>query len=329
MIQSYNTSSQQVDNNSNQNIKQRSGCFYYLVVIIIFYINFNTLYFFAKLHSTAKSDILFVVALFILFILSLVYQLKSVKVSYYKTAKIYFLFIILHFTLVFLSGISKSNNTLGTIDKFSQISSKFFANARNVIESYIYYVNQDQELVKLEKDFIKNPSDPVIIYNLAIKYISTNNMFYAYQAVSLLETLVELIPCDEYISSLADAYSIIGRYDLAYLTVKRRLWLPYVTIDKIARQLALISIRANDLQKGINEIQFLLELALRSYFTENEIYQISEEDINEVKLILASLYLDFGDKVKAKILAEEVQKSALKTSMNYKFATNLLSKCNN
>ena len=79
---------------------------------------------------------------------------------------------------------------------------------------------------------------------------------------------------------------------MAFATAARRVWLPQAPLDRVARQIALLAITANDLPRGIFELEKLLLLPTA--------------ETPAIKLLLAGLNHDSGNVAKALTLLDEI-----------------------
>lgn len=152
--------------------------------------------------------------------------------------------------------------------------------------------NREQRLAELETAFHENPGDEAAVLALANAYLEKDDLFSVQLAVSLFKALVETDPADLYLERLALGYMRLFRYDLAFSTAARRIWLPYGHAGMIARQIALIAVSSGDLERGILELEKMQMLA--------------PLEVSEVRLYLASLYEDSGNHDRARVLADMI-----------------------
>ncbi len=152
--------------------------------------------------------------------------------------------------------------------------------------------NKEQRLAELEAAFHENPGDEAAVLALANAYLEKDDLFSVQLAVALFKALVETDPADLYLERLALGYMRLFRYDLAFATAARRIWLPYGHAGLIARQIALIAVSSGNLERGIIELEKMQMLA--------------PPEISEVRLYLASLYEDSGNHDRARVLADMV-----------------------
>ena len=152
--------------------------------------------------------------------------------------------------------------------------------------------NRDQRLAELEAAFQENPGDPAAVFALANGYMAKDDLLSVQLAIALYKALVETGVSDVYLERLATAYLRIFRYDLAFSTAARRIWLPYCDAGLVARQIAMIAVSSGDLEQGISELEKLLLL--------------SPVEESEVRLLLASMYEDSGKHERARALAGEI-----------------------
>ncbi len=150
--------------------------------------------------------------------------------------------------------------------------------------------NKDQRLAELEAEFQENPGDESAVLALANAYLEKGDLFSIQLAVALFKALSETDPADLYFERLALCHMKMFRYDLAFSTAARRIWLPYGNAGLIARQIALIAVNSGDLARGIVELEKMQMLA--------------PVEISEVRLYLASLHEDSGNHDRARALAE-------------------------
>lgn len=152
--------------------------------------------------------------------------------------------------------------------------------------------DEDIRLAALEQAFQANPGNPDAVLALADEYMARNDLASARLAIALYEALVETDPCDVFLERLADAYARVMRYDLAFTTAARRTWLPHANSGKAARQLAMFAVSSSNFARGIFELEKILQLA--------------PPESEEIKLLLAGLFVDSGNLVQANLLVDQV-----------------------
>lgn len=150
----------------------------------------------------------------------------------------------------------------------------------------------ERRLIELEHAFQENPGSVSAVMALAEAYAARSDLASVKLATALYEALVEVEPNDTCLAALADCYARLLRPDMAFATAARRAWLPQAPLDRVARQLALLAITANDLPRGIFELEKLL------------LVPTAEEP--EIKLLLAGLNHDSGNDERAMLLLNEI-----------------------
>lgn len=151
---------------------------------------------------------------------------------------------------------------------------------------------EEKRLIELERAFQENPGSASTVMALAEAYAARSDLASIKLASALYEALVEVEPNDTCLAALADCYARLLRPDMAFATAARRAWLPQAPLDRVARQLALLAITANDLPRGISELEKLL------------LVPTAEEP--EIKLLLAGLNHDSGNDERAMLLLNEI-----------------------
>jgi len=150
----------------------------------------------------------------------------------------------------------------------------------------------DTRIAALEEAFRNNPGSPDVVLALADAYMTKGDLASIRLATALYEALVETAPCDTFLARLADAYARDLRYDLAFATAARRAWLPAGGCGKAARQIAYFAACSGDLNRGIFELERLLNL--------------DPAEPEEVQLLLAGLYADVGNASQARLLLDRL-----------------------
>jgi len=143
----------------------------------------------------------------------------------------------------------------------------------------------ERKLVMLEEAFSNEPGNPAVVLALADAYMARNDLASTRLAIALYEALVETAASDAFLARLAEAYGKIYRYDLAFATAVKRTWLPHAMMHRAARQIAFLAVTSGDLPRGIFELENILRL--------------EPVESDEIMLLLAGLYQDFGNKQKA------------------------------
>ncbi|HOY65277.1 MAG TPA: hypothetical protein PLP29_00225 [Candidatus Ozemobacteraceae bacterium] len=147
-------------------------------------------------------------------------------------------------------------------------------------------------IAALEEAFRNNPGSPDVVLALADAYMAKGDLASIRLATALYEALAETAPCDTFLARLADAYARALRYDLAFATAARRTWLPTGGCGKAARQIAYFAACCGDLNRGIFELERLLNL--------------DPAEPEEVQLLLAGLYTDVGNASQARLLLDKL-----------------------
>lgn len=152
--------------------------------------------------------------------------------------------------------------------------------------------DDEKKIATLEEAFRNTPGDAAVVLALADAYMGKKDLVSLRLATALYEALVETAPCDAYLARLADAYGKNLRYDLAFATAAKRLWLPHAMFAKAARQLALLAVTSGNLARGIFELERIL--------------QLQPVESEEIMLLLAGLYSDIGNPQQAQLLLDRV-----------------------
>lgn len=150
----------------------------------------------------------------------------------------------------------------------------------------------ERRLIELEHAFQENPGSVSAVMALAEAYAARSDLASVKLATSLYEALVEVEPNDTCLSALADCYARLLRPDMAFATAARRAWLPQAPLDRVARQIALLAITADDLPRGIFELEKLL--------------LVPAAEASTIKLLLAGLHHDSGNTERAMLLLNEI-----------------------
>lgn len=150
----------------------------------------------------------------------------------------------------------------------------------------------ERRLIELEHAFQENPGSVSAVMALAEAYAARSDLASVKLATSLYEALVEVEPNDTCLSALADCYARLLRPDMAFATAARRAWLPQAPLDRVARQIALLAMTADDLPRGIFELEKLL--------------LVPAAEASTIKLLLAGLHHDSGNTERAMLLLNEI-----------------------
>jgi len=150
--------------------------------------------------------------------------------------------------------------------------------------------NSDKNIAILERQFADNPGDAATVLALADAYMARGDIASVQLATSLYEALVEVCPSDSFMARLADAYCVINRSDKAFAAALQRSWLPHANSAGIARQIALIAVKCQQLHRGIFELERLLN------------HEPVESE--EIIILLAALYIDAGNSQRAEKLLD-------------------------
>ncbi len=183
-------------------------------------------------------------------------------------------------------------NLMDTIDKEGRFVYKSVSEAAiDAIEGF-KRDSKDSKIVELETEFSDNPGNPAVVMALADAYLAKKDLAATTLAVSLYEALVETEPGDTSLENLAEGYARLGRYDLAFTTAARRSWLPLAPTGRVARQLTYLAVTSGNLNRGIFELESLL--------------QQKPVESEEIKLLLAGLYKDSGNNAGAMTMVDQV-----------------------
>jgi len=169
--------------------------------------------------------------------------------------------------------------------------------------------SDERKLVMLEEAFSNEPGNPAAVLALADAYMARNDLASTHLAIALYEALVETDASDAFLARLADAYSKIYRYDLAFATAVRRTWLPHAMMHRAARQIAFFAVASGDLPRGIFELENILRLA--------------PVESDEIILLLAGLYKDRGNAQKAQELLDQLTANTPATTNTVRTAAQL------
>jgi len=150
----------------------------------------------------------------------------------------------------------------------------------------------ERRLIELEHAFQENPGSVSAVMALAEAYAARSDLASVKLATALYEALVEVEPNDTCLSALADCYARLLRPDMAFATAAKRAWLPQAPLDRVARQIALLAITADDLPRGIFELEKLL--------------LVPAAEASTIKLLLAGLHHDSGNTERAMLLLNEI-----------------------
>ncbi len=167
----------------------------------------------------------------------------------------------------------------------------------------------ERKIAMLEEAFSNEPGNPAVVLALGDAYMARNDLVSTRLAIALYEALVETEVSDAFLARLADAYSRIYRYDLAFSTAVKRTWLPHAMMHRAARQIAFFAVTGGDLPRGIFELENILRL--------------DPVESEEIMLILAGLYQDFGNSRKAQELLDQIIASTPATAVTAKTALQL------
>jgi tetratricopeptide (TPR) repeat protein len=170
--------------------------------------------------------------------------------------------------------------------------------------------SDDRSLVRLEEAFSDEPGNPAVVLALADAYMARNDLASTRLAIALYEALVETGPSDTFLARLAEAYSRIYRYDLAFATAVKRTWLPHAMMHRAARQIAFLAVASGDLSRGIFELENILRL--------------DPVESDEIILLLAGLYQDVGNKEKAREILGRLTTATPATTSATRTAAQLL-----
>ncbi|NLF96319.1 MAG: hypothetical protein GX569_06235 [Candidatus Riflebacteria bacterium] len=168
----------------------------------------------------------------------------------------------------------------------------------------------DRSLVRLEEAFSDEPGNPAVVLALADAYMARNDLASTRLAIALYEALVETGPSDAFLARLAEAYSKIYRYDLAFATAVKRTWLPHAMMHRAARQIAFLAVASGDLPRGIFELENIL--------------RFDPVESDEIMLLLAGLYQDVGNKEKAREILGQLTAATPATTSAARTAAQLL-----
>lgn len=202
----------------------------------------------------------------------------------------------------FYTGVSKAFRSV------AEKSDQLISSGLNALEN-IAVSDSDRNIATLESLFAANPGDAAIVLALADAYMTKGDVISVNLAVALYEALVEVAPGDSFLAKLADAYSAAHRPDKAFAAAVQRTWLPHANFAGIAKQIAHIAVKSQQLHRGIFELESLLQ---------ND--PVESEEIN---LLLAALYIDLGNSVRAEKLLDALMESAPNQMVVYQEAAKL------